>query len=94
MIVNKIFQNVLGTPGAGFKIAMNAFDTTRPAVAAAAVGLSWRALDEACKYALEREAFGAPIVKVFQAFESFQTLMIVLRQKPNQIDRNFIYEKH
>uniref|UniRef100_A0A0R3RLL7 medium-chain acyl-CoA dehydrogenase n=1 Tax=Elaeophora elaphi TaxID=1147741 RepID=A0A0R3RLL7_9BILA len=56
-------ENVLGTPGAGFKIAMAAFDSTRPVVAAAAVGLSWRALDEACKYALERKAFGEPIVK-------------------------------
>ncbi|VDK70976.1 unnamed protein product [Litomosoides sigmodontis] len=56
-------ENVLGTPGAGFKIAMNAFDKTRPYVAAAAVGLSWRVVDEACKYALEREAFGAPIAK-------------------------------
>ncbi|EFO21454.2 acyl CoA DeHydrogenase family member [Loa loa] len=55
-------QNILGTLGAGFKIAMGAFDMTRPAVAAGAVGLSWRALDEACKYALERKAFGAPIV--------------------------------
>uniref|UniRef100_A0A8R1TQ85 Medium-chain specific acyl-CoA dehydrogenase, mitochondrial n=1 Tax=Onchocerca volvulus TaxID=6282 RepID=A0A8R1TQ85_ONCVO len=54
-------QNVLGAPGAGFKIAMGAFDITRPAVAAAATGLSWRALDEACKYALERKAFGVPI---------------------------------
>ncbi|VIO89069.1 Uncharacterized protein BM_BM2260 [Brugia malayi] len=54
-------ENILGTPGAGFKVAMEAFDMTRPAVAAAAVGLSWRALDEACKYALERKAFGVPI---------------------------------
>ncbi|MCP9263203.1 Medium-chain specific acyl-CoA dehydrogenase, mitochondrial [Dirofilaria immitis] len=54
-------ENVIGTPGAGFKLAMAAFDITRPAVAAAAVGLSWRALDEACKYALERKAFGVPI---------------------------------
>lgn len=45
---------------------MSAFDITRPAVAAAAVGLAWRALDEACKYALERKAFGAPIAKVFK----------------------------
>ncbi|KAL3990681.1 Medium-chain specific acyl-CoA dehydrogenase mitochondrial [Acanthocheilonema viteae] len=55
-------ENVLGTPGTGFKIAMGAFDMSRPYVAAAAVGLAWRALDEACKYALERKAFGAPII--------------------------------
>jgi alkylation response protein AidB-like acyl-CoA dehydrogenase len=51
-------------PGAGFKVAMGAFDTTRPGVAAAAVGVAWRALDEAAKYALERKTFGVPIATV------------------------------
>lgn len=32
-------ENVLGPVGAGFKVAMGAFDTTRPGVAAGAVGL-------------------------------------------------------
>ncbi|CAI2345961.1 unnamed protein product [Caenorhabditis sp. 36 PRJEB53466] len=32
-----------------------------PQVAAGAVGLSWRALDESVKYAMERKAFGTPI---------------------------------
>jgi hypothetical protein len=40
-------QNVLGSVGQGFKIAMGAFDRTRPPVAAGAVGLAQRALDEA-----------------------------------------------
>lgn len=47
--------------GAGFKIAMGAFDRTRPPVAAGAVGLSQRALDEATKYAMERKTFGTHI---------------------------------
>uniref|UniRef100_A0A1I7XFT6 Acyl-CoA_dh_M domain-containing protein n=1 Tax=Heterorhabditis bacteriophora TaxID=37862 RepID=A0A1I7XFT6_HETBA len=35
----------------GFKIiAMSAFDMTRPGVAAGALGISWRALDESAKY--------------------------------------------
>uniref|UniRef100_A0A2K5S8S8 Medium-chain specific acyl-CoA dehydrogenase, mitochondrial n=1 Tax=Cebus imitator TaxID=2715852 RepID=A0A2K5S8S8_CEBIM len=51
-------ENVLIGEGAGFKIAMGAFDRTRPAVAAGAVGLAQRALDEATKYALERKTFG------------------------------------
>ncbi|EFO91338.1 hypothetical protein CRE_11989 [Caenorhabditis remanei] len=54
-------ENILGAPGAGFKVAMGAFDLTRPQVAAGAVGLAWRCLDESCKYALERNAFGTPI---------------------------------
>ncbi|KHJ78266.1 acyl-CoA dehydrogenase protein [Oesophagostomum dentatum] len=53
--------NVLGSEGAGFKVAMGAFDMTRPGVAAGAVGLSWRALDESAKYSLERKTFGTQI---------------------------------
>ncbi|XP_067845896.1 medium-chain specific acyl-CoA dehydrogenase, mitochondrial [Heptranchias perlo] len=51
-------ENVLIGEGAGFKIAMGAFDKTRPPVAAGAVGLGQRAVDEATKYALERKTFG------------------------------------
>lgn len=51
-------ENLLGAEGAGFKIAMGAFDITRPAVAANAVGLAWRAFDEAKKYAMERKTMG------------------------------------
>ncbi|XP_043941721.1 medium-chain specific acyl-CoA dehydrogenase, mitochondrial isoform X2 [Protopterus annectens] len=51
-------ENVLIGEGVGFKIAMGAFDKTRPPVAAGAVGLAQRALDEATKYALERKTFG------------------------------------
>lgn len=54
-------ENVLGKPGDGFKIAMGAFDRTRPAVAMGAVGLARRAMDEATHYALERKTFGKPI---------------------------------
>ncbi|KAB5550727.1 hypothetical protein PHYPO_G00057220 [Pangasianodon hypophthalmus] len=51
-------ENVLIGEGAGFKIAMGAFDKTRPPVAAGATGLAQRALDEATKYSLERKTFG------------------------------------
>ncbi|KAM3968644.1 medium-chain acyl-CoA dehydrogenase isoform 1-T1 [Aphomia sociella] len=54
-------ENVLLGEGAGFKIAMGAFDKTRPPVAAGATGLANRALHEATKYALERKSFGVPI---------------------------------
>ncbi|SGY95363.1 BQ5605_C036g11488 [Microbotryum silenes-dioicae] len=55
--------NLLGKEGDGFKIAMGAFDITRPLVAAGAVGLAQRALAEAAKYAQERKTFGVPIIK-------------------------------
>ncbi|KAI8926446.1 acyl-CoA dehydrogenase/oxidase [Entophlyctis helioformis] len=56
-------ENRLGPVGAGFKIAMGAFDTTRPLVAAAATGLARRALEEATKYAIERKTMGKPIAE-------------------------------
>ncbi|XP_028035432.1 probable medium-chain specific acyl-CoA dehydrogenase, mitochondrial isoform X3 [Bombyx mandarina] len=56
-------ENVLIGEGAGFKIAMGAFDKTRPPVAAGATGLAQRALHEATKYSLERKTFGVPIAR-------------------------------
>jgi acyl-CoA dehydrogenase len=57
-------SQVIGAPGEGFKVAMKTFDKTRPIVAALAVGLASRALDEASKYSLERKTFGVPIAQV------------------------------
>ncbi len=51
----------LGKEGDGFKIAMSAFDHTRPAVASGAVGLARRAMDEAVEYSKTRKTFGQPI---------------------------------
>ncbi|KAF6216473.1 hypothetical protein GE061_000815 [Apolygus lucorum] len=56
-------ENVLKGEGAGFVITMQTFDSTRPLVAAGAVGLAQRALSEALKYSLERKTFGVPIIK-------------------------------
>ncbi|XP_050661079.1 medium-chain specific acyl-CoA dehydrogenase, mitochondrial isoform X2 [Macaca thibetana thibetana] len=56
-------ENVLIGDGAGFKIAMGAFDKTRPTVSSGAVGLAQRALDEATKYALERKTFGKLLIE-------------------------------
>lgn len=54
-------ENVLGGVGNGFKVAMGAFDRTRPPVAAGAVGLARRAMDEATRYALDRKTMGTAI---------------------------------
>ncbi|XP_066592528.1 medium-chain specific acyl-CoA dehydrogenase, mitochondrial isoform X2 [Prorops nasuta] len=56
-------ENVLGKEGEGFKIAMKTFDKTRPMVAACAVGLAQRALDEATKYSLQRKTFNKLIAE-------------------------------
>ncbi len=54
-------ENRLGNEGDGFKIAMKAFDHTRPLVAAAGVGLGRAAMEHAIRYAKERKTFGRPI---------------------------------
>jgi acyl-CoA dehydrogenase len=53
--------NRLGAPGEGFKVAMATLDIFRSTVAAAALGLARRALDEALDRATSRKLFGAPL---------------------------------
>jgi len=55
-------ENLLGSVGKGFKIAMEAFDITRPMVGAGAVGLAQRAMDESLAYAKERKTMGTAII--------------------------------
>ena len=53
--------NVVGEVGDGWRLAMAAFDYTRPAVSAAAVGLARAAMEHSIRYASERKTFGVPI---------------------------------
>ena len=71
----------------GFKIAMGAFDTTRPLVAAAAVGLARRALEEATQYALERKTMGKPIAE-------HQAIAFMLADMATGVEasRNLVYK--
>jgi acyl-CoA dehydrogenase len=52
---------LLGTEGAGFKLAMQTLDIFRASVAAAALGFAHRALDEAIARARTRPMFGATL---------------------------------
>ncbi|GIW22373.1 MAG: acyl-CoA dehydrogenase [Candidatus Sericytochromatia bacterium] len=56
-------KNLLGKEGDGFKIAMSAFDHTRPIVSSAAVGLARAAMEHAIKYSQERTTFGKLIAR-------------------------------
>jgi acyl-CoA dehydrogenase len=56
-------ENRLGEEGDGFRVAMAAFDHSRPVVASAAVGLAQSAYEHAVAYARERKTFGVPIYK-------------------------------
>ena len=72
-------ENVVGEIGKGFKVAMAAFDHTRPEVAAMAVGVARRAMDEAVAYAKERKAFGRPIA-------NFQAISFMIADMAKSID--------
>ena len=61
-------ENMISRPGMGFIITMKTFDKTRPGVGAHGVGLAQAALDEAVRYAREREQFGRKIIS-FQAVQ-------------------------
>jgi alkylation response protein AidB-like acyl-CoA dehydrogenase len=61
-------ENLLGEEGRGASIALHCLDGSRIGIAAQSVGLSQRALEEAVKYAKQREAFGKPIAE-FQAIQ-------------------------
>ena len=70
---------LLGKEGDGFRIAMSAFDHTRPPVASGAVGLAQRAMDEAIRYARERKTFGQPIA-------AYQAISFMIADMAMQIE--------
>jgi len=64
-------ENLLAREGMGFIVTMKTFDMSRPGVAAQAVGIAQGALDEAVKYAKEREQFG----KTISTFQGIQWML-------------------
>jgi len=57
-------ENLLGTPGMGFKIAMMTLDSGRIGIAAQALGIAKNAFDTAVEYSSKRQSFGQPISKL------------------------------
>lgn len=72
-------KNLIGEEGKGFIYAMQTLDTSRPVIAAQAVGLAQGALDQALKYAKERVQFGRPIA-------SFQGISWMLADMAAQVE--------
>jgi len=70
---------LLGEEGTGFKLAMRTLDIFRASVAAAALGLARRALDEALQRARSRRMFG-------QALGDFQITQAKLADMASAID--------
>jgi alkylation response protein AidB-like acyl-CoA dehydrogenase len=56
-------ENLLGSEGEGFKIAMRILDRSRPGVAAQGLGIAQGATDYALEYAKTRETMGKPIAQ-------------------------------
>ena len=54
-------QNLIGEPGAGYRIALSGLEGGRIGIASQALGMARAAFEAALKYAREREAFGKPI---------------------------------
>ena len=72
-------ENLLGGPGEGFKIGLNALDTGRIGIAAQALGIAQAAFESAVKYSKERQQFKKPI-------SSFQTIQNYLADMATEID--------
>lgn len=79
-------ENLVGSEGEGFKIAMRILDKTRPSVAAQAVGIAQGALDEALKYARVRTQFNTTLGK----FEGIQ-FMLADMETQIQAARHLVY---
>ncbi len=72
-------ENIISREGYGFIVAMKTLNTSRPGVAAQAVGIAQGALDEAAKYASERVQFG-------QRIDSFQGIQFMLADMATQTE--------
>lgn len=78
---------LLGNEGEGVKIALATLDTLRCTVAAAALGLAQRALEEAIKYSQQRRQFG-------QALAEFQGTQFKLADMATELEasRLLVYQ--
>lgn len=80
-------ENMIGNEGEGFKYAMKSFDNGRIVIASLALGIAQGALEEATKYAVQREAFG-------QTISNFQGIQFMLADAEAKIEaaRLLIYQ--
>jgi len=72
-------ENLLGTEGDGFKIALSAIDRGRIGIAALGVGIAQAALDSAKMYAKQRTQFG-------QAISNFQAIQFMIADMATEIE--------
>ncbi|TYB34728.1 MAG: acyl-CoA dehydrogenase [Flexistipes sinusarabici] len=72
-------ENLLGSEGDGFKIAMETLNGGRIGIAAQALGIAGGAFEKAKNYAMERKQFGKPI-------SSFQAIQFKLADMMTRIE--------
>ncbi len=72
-------ENLISKEGMGFIVAMKTFDSSRPGVAAQAVGIAQGAFDYALEYSRKRVQFGQPI-------SSFQAIQHMLANMGTEIE--------
>ncbi len=72
-------ENLIGSPGDGWDMAMKVLDSGRLSVAAGAVGIARACLEASIKYAKERHAFGRPIGR-------FQMIKDKIAQMSTEVD--------
>ncbi|MEW5865315.1 MAG: acyl-CoA dehydrogenase [Bacillota bacterium] len=72
-------ENLVGTEGEGYKIALTLLDGGRIGIGAQAVGIARAALDAALKYSKERVQFG-------QAISNFQAIQWMLADMATEIE--------
>jgi len=80
-------ENIVGSTGQGFYIALGLLDRSRIGIGAQAVGIAQAALDESLKYSHTREQFGKPI-------NSFQAIQIMLADMATQIEASRLLVYH
>ena len=80
-------ENIIGSPGDGFKISMHTLDGGRVGIGAQALGIAQAALDESLEYAKERKQFGKSI-------SSFQAIQWMLADMATEIEaaRLMVYQ--
>ncbi len=80
-------EDVLGTPGEGFKQFLTILDGGRISIGAMALGIAQGAYEEARRHAAEREQFGRPIAR-------FQGIGFMLAEMATRIEaaRHLVYD--
>jgi len=72
-------ENLLAKEGMGFIVAMKTLDSSRPGVAAQALGIAQGAFDEALRYSRQRRQFG-------KAISSFQAIQFMLADMATKVE--------